>query len=601
MSSSQTNGDPPDTTLITKSLSKQADELDKLMHEKSHVLHTGLFVVSAVFTIAYWITSPGKVPGVEMTHFKMLDITDIAPKKAVTTKSELLQKWKCTGNNTNATALATVEPWGPDSMCRCIDSLMCSGESCETNETNCYTTHVPSYAYVYGGYIDCFWNIIVAFFLLHIAVMLNMFIETREDEIEEENRGNIDTVSGEVGIISEPGQKFVGPYPSPFPNDATEATSNTTRTDFSRKQNGNGGSGKHHAKGRVVTFNESDVNDNTRVPKGVRYGSAAKLGYMFLQGSGANELHDLSSEETSMLLSVRQKPWGEKSSSERVVHSIQMKEFRLFVIFALSVIVLGCSSESLNSRTKLRETTGQTCDGVTCMTEMLLTIVTLALSSVNILWVGWFAYCIFQVNDSWKVSTYKLTILEFIHTAVAFMLLVSSFSAMSGVHDDTTNHFDVLVVLFVMFLQGVQHIIMMQRETIISYCSEKGVVLYDEFMTKYTVENTILSYFLYTRLFVFLVIIGAVFVFIDRIEPSIAPGGFIASSNYYLRIGTLLLSLTPGVIADINYELSHVAEMRTTGNYRPYVGAHAWRRGVFLCAMIAYIIFSFKTEKVSLA
>lgn len=228
---------------------------------------------------------------------------------------------------------------------------------------------------------------------------------------------------------------------------------------------------------------------------------------------------------------------------------------------------------------------------------MFLYVVTISLSAIDILWVGRFAYFVFNSVEYDEISTYKLTVLEFIHTTVAFTLLVSSFSAMSGVHDDTTVHFDVLIVVFVIFLQGVQHVIMMHRETIISYCSEEGVLIYDNFMTKYTVENTVLSYFLYTRLFVFLVIIGAVFVFIDRLQPSTAPGGFIASSNYYLRMGTLFLSLTPGVIADVSYELSHIAEMRTTGTYRPYVGANVWRRGVFLCAMIAYIIFSFKTEK----
>lgn len=175
------------------------------------------------------------------------------------------------------------------------------------------------------------------------------------------------------------------------------------------------------------------------------------------------------------------------------------------------------------------------------------------------------------------------------------MLLVASFSTMSGVHDDTTVLFDVLVVVFIGFIQTIQHIIMLKREDLISYCRDAGLTIYDTFGRSHTVEVTILSYFLYTRLFLFSVIAITVFVFVQRIEPSVSSSGFSESWNYHMRNATLLLSLTPSIISDISYELNHIMGMRSHGEYSPYVGAHVWRRGIFLWSIIVYCVISFKS------
>ncbi len=227
---------------------------------------------------------------------------------------------------------------------------------------------------------------------------------------------------------------------------------------------------------------------------------------------------------------------------------------------------------------------------------MLISVVTIALSTVDL--ILFFVYAIEKYvihNIKFGFSIFAMTVWEDLHNTVAFMLLVSSFSTMSGVHDDTTIFFDVTTVAFIGFLQSIQHIIMLQREEIISYCTDNGMVIKDTFQREHTVERTILSYFLYTRLFLFLVIIVTVFVFIQRLEPSIVSSGWSENWNYYLRNATLILSLMPSVIADIGYELNHIKNMKTTGMYSAYVGAHVWRRAVFLSAMIAYTVVSLKT------
>jgi hypothetical protein len=68
----------------------------------------------------------------------------------------------------------------------------CNGIKCNEIETNCSGKVVPSYAQVYVGYDSSYWNILIAFFYLHIVVMLNMYIETREDELRKEKESRKD-------------------------------------------------------------------------------------------------------------------------------------------------------------------------------------------------------------------------------------------------------------------------------------------------------------------------------------------------------------------------------------------------------------------------
>lgn len=237
----------------------------------------------------------------------------------------------------------------------------------------------------------------------------------------------------------------------------------------------------------------------------------------------------------------------------------------------------------------------QTCPADGCMTQTLLTVVTIALSGITVVVLCVNSIAHLSGGSTLKIPLLAMSVMEDIYNTAAFMLLVASFSTMSGVHDDTTVFFDILVVMFIGFVQTIQHIIMLQREGLISYCRDAGLTIYDTFGRSHTVEVTILSYFLYTRLFLFSVIAITVFVFVQRIQPSISSSGFSQSWNYHMRNATLLLSLTPSIISDISYELNHIVNMRSKGEYSPYVGAHAWRRGIFLWSIIVYCVISFKS------
>jgi len=552
------------------------DTLDKLMHPKSHVTHTALFVLCAIFTIVYCITSKDNVGGVELTTFRMLKLEDVESKLVIDTKNALLMKWKCT-NTTNSTAVAVFEPWGPDSMCRCIRSEECSGVGCKEMEKNCYATKVPSYAYVSAGYDDSYWNIVIAFFLIHIAVMLNMFIETREEEIRKnrfvEESGREPNALKSIVEDYEDGETIV----------AASRLGMTFVTDLGEYVIDKNGK-------RVLKITNNAKKGKKRSGQGPR---------------GMEKNNDNDDESSTSLIKkdqLQQDNPGESDDQQEhsghwFTNAIQNKTLRFCILLILSIVCLCLSAVSIEQKTGKRGI-GQTCDGGTCMTETLLSTITMTLAILDVLFFAWGVYAENHDHASKEYSVFKMTVWEDIHNTVAFMLLVSSFSARSGVHDDTTNLFDVLMIMFIGFMQSIQHIIMLQREEVISYCQDKGLQIHDEFERKHTVEKTIMSYFLYTRLFVFLVIICTVFVFIERLQPSIPSNSFTATWNYYLRSVTLLLSLTPAVISDISYEVNHVVQMKATGEYTPYVGAHVWRRAVFLCSILTYIIISWKTYDV---
>jgi hypothetical protein len=181
--------------------------------------------------------------------------------------------------------------------------------------------------------------------------------------------------------------------------------------------------------------------------------------------------------------------------------------------------------------------------GALCFVESVVTIV---LSTVDCLLFLVFAYREIHIADpkfEFLIST--MTVWEHVHNTDTFMLIVSTFSTMSGVHDDTTLLFDIVMAILIGFLQSIQHVIMLQREEVIAYFREEGIKLGDVFDKVHTVEETILSYYLYTRLFLFLVIIVVVFVFMEHLQPSISSNDFSENWSFYLCNAALLLSFTP--------------------------------------------------------
>ena len=170
------------------------------------------------------------------------------------------------------------------------------------------------------------------------------------------------------------------------------------------------------------------------------------------------------------------------------------------------------------------------------------------------------------------------------------MSLVAAFTAMSGVHDDTTILFDVVAVLFIGFVQSLQHKVMIMRETVIKHCQTSNTLCTDGLGKKHTLSSEVLAYFLHTRLFIFVVIVTSVYVFFERIQPTLATTDSVSTWNSYMRNVALLVSLIPNLSCDISYEFFHMREMQTSGEHKTYTGAAMWRRTIYLLYMILFLI-----------
>jgi hypothetical protein len=557
------------------------------MEPKHHVVHTILFVLCAVLTFAYWGVSEKTIGGVELSNFKLLKLSDVASNDAIETHDMLLKKWKCTVPVPNSTAVALVEPWGPDSMCRCIHMNTCSGKGCSTVETDCSDKVVPSYAQVYAGYDSSHYNILLALVYLHIGVMLNMYIETREDELRNERENSVDD-----NQIDAPNQTEYLMSPEKLVKYIRNTAPPPDRDPPDRPQRQSERSNRRQREQSYEEPEDSNTRGRSQTKRSRPPGMRSQLGYIYLGGGGLNSGGQNNCETTPAdgTGAVVVRTWGQFWLS-----IVKNKTGRLLILFILSGVCTGISWNLLfGVKIDFRQP-GQTCSGETCMTETLISVVTITISTVDAIMFFVFAMEKYiRHNFTFEFSISAMSAWEGVHNTVAFMLLVSSFSTMSGVHDDTTLLFDILMVVFIGFLQSIQHIIMLQREEVIAYCRNEGIKVGDVFDKEHTVEESILSYYLYTRLFLFLVIILAVFVFMERLQPSISSSGFSENWNSYMRNAVLLLSLAPSVIADVGYEVSHIVNMRTTGVYSPYIGAHVWRRAVFLSAMILYIVISLK-------
>jgi hypothetical protein len=231
----------------------------------------------------------------------------------------------------------------------------------------------------------------------------------------------------------------------------------------------------------------------------------------------------------------------------------------------------------------------QVCDDKSmCLTETVLFVVVLFVSVVA---TGWSMYCAVYVflNDKRSSLKMNLHMLEDLTLTAACMTLVASFTSLSGVHDDTTILFDVVTVSFILFVQTVQHKVMLMRETVIAHCETSTIVVCDGLGKQHTLSSEVLAYFLHTRLFIFVVIVTSTYVFFERIEPTLGPRDSSSTWNSYMRNVALLVSLIPNLSCDISYEFLHMREMRASGEHMTYTGAAMWRRTIYLVYIILFV------------
>jgi hypothetical protein len=541
------------------------DSLDPIMRPEKHVMHSIIFAASAVFTLVYAFTSMNGAT-VMLTNLKMLRLDNLYDKTAVS-KEALYQKWKCDGSSSALVKFnsnKTYDPWGPDSMCRCIRGQECGSAGCLDVEATCYNQKVvPTYAHVFAGYDIGHMNITIAFFLIHIAVLLNMTVETRD--CYPKHFATKGRKKGEgAGEQQAQGQTQPGTPALPAPENVPPNQTSPPANNIPQEWDGYSGmrpSWKHRQDDLEVRM-QLLGHKNTL---GIRY---------------EEEILDAKNEEKIGIL--------------------QHESPRVFLLLALSVAVLICSIFSLATKESMRVAEKQMCDTENpCLTHTMIICVTMVLSVLN---VCFFIYYCFVSFFGFKMlfSMFWLSIWEDVNHTVAFMLLTAGFGALSGVHDDATLLFDMLVVGVIGFLQSVQHNVMRQREHVISFCNRQDNKTATESQVKacngraVTVEKDVVGYFLYTRLFIFLFMIGSGFVFFGRIEATTFAQDTNATWFYYMRNVAVLVSILPNLLSDISYEIWHSVNYKATGDHTVYVGPHFWRRTIFLVYMIGFILLNWK-------
>lgn len=187
--------------------------------------------------------------------------------------------------------------------------------------------------------------------------------------------------------------------------------------------------------------------------------------------------------------------------------------------------------------------------------------------------------------------------MEDITMAGALMLLVSTFSAQGGTRDDTTLFFDVVLIAFISLMLRLQHDVMSMRETLIEHVNSddseiKGDSYKDNLENEHKVNTHIMSYFLNTRLFIFAVVAGSSFVFIERLDETTGILDKHSTWNESMRLLVLFVCILPNLCSDISYEVVHGIKMQTSGVHTAYVGPQFWRRTIYLGYVLVLIASS---------
>jgi hypothetical protein len=189
-------------------------------------------------------------------------------------------------------------------------------------------------------------------------------------------------------------------------------------------------------------------------------------------------------------------------------------------------------------------------------------------------------------------------VMEDVSVAAAFMLLVSTFSAQGGTRDDTTLFFDIALIAFIAFMLRLQHDIMLYREDVIECCNntETEIVHIDSTGRQHTLREQVMSYLLNTRLFIFAVIIGSSFVFVQRLEATTGVLDKHSTWNQSMRLLVLFVLILPNLCSDVSYELQHAVEMSKNEKHMSYVGPQIWRRTIYLGYVLVLIASSWGTD-----
>ena len=562
----------------------------------SQILHSILFAFCAVITIFYlaWFLQYENV--VYLSNFDMLSKTDFTSSIVPNTKDELLRKWQCSKNDTGVD-----KNWGPDSICRCLRNKECAADiGCRNVEEDCHEIVVPAYAHVYAGVDNSYFNIVIAFLFIHISVLLNMTIPLMKEKMDEyeDDSGSYDPLIP-TGTASAPEAPTKG---IPIINGRT----NNARIDINSHFEYFGGG----APRTPAQLEASRKQSETAKAENARNREIAKL-----QADSATNRP------------IEGEPNGETGTqgdndcyatwvSDHVTKNVWVRLGLLFVLSAACLIWTGMAMTAATNKASTKEPKQQ-CDLASCMTQTFTTILTFVVSLANLglagylLVVKWFARHVKQVfkenigdtknSKSLLYNQLHITlaqVMEDVSVAAAFMLLVSTFSAQGGTRDDTTLFFDMALIAFIAFMLRLQHDIMLYREDVIECCddSEAEIVHMDSTGKQHTLREQVMSYFLNTRLFIFAVIIGSSFVFVQRLQATTGVLDTHSTWNQSMRMLVLFVSILPNLCNDVSYELEHALEMRKNDKHKSYVGPQIWKRTIYLGYVLVLIASSWGTD-----
>jgi hypothetical protein len=530
----------------------------------------------------------------------MLLKTDFTSSIVPKTKDELLQKWQCVKNDTGVD-----KNWGPDSICRCLRNKECAADAgCTNVEADCYETVVPAYAHVYAGVDNSYFNIVIAFLFIHISVLLNMTIPLMKEKMYGSLYGSVVDESGVYDPLIGSGKASAPQLPSNgllVVNGRTAgaridinshfdhfgAPQTAEQKEASRKQSERDKASNAAKKSNKIVPAPQEVNSDTKPP--------------FTGGQTIDEA-TVSEDDNDCYAS-----WV----SEHITKNVWV---RLGLFFVLSVACLIWTGMAMTAATNKAYTEDpnhkQKCDLASCLTQTFTTILTFVVSLANLVLAAYLLvvkYLAHQVKHK-LVTVSNLfynqlhitlaEVMEDVSVAAAFMLLVSTFSAQGGTRDDTTLFFDIALIAFIAFMLRLQHDIMLYREDVIECCdkSETEIVHIDSTGRQHTLREQVMSYLLNTRLFIFAVIIGSSFVFVQRLEATTGVLDKHSTWNQSMRLLVLFVLILPNLCSDVSYELQHAVEMRKNEKHMSYVGPQIWRRTIYLGYVLVLIASSWGTD-----
>jgi hypothetical protein len=470
-------------------------------------------------------------------------------------------------------------------------------EGCKKVENDCYKTAVPTYAHVYAGVDNGYFNLVIAFLFIHISVLLNMTIPLMQAKIDDD--GDYDDILNP--LLGTPPKVQTGVVVVNGRTQRGQININSHFEHFGAPQ-----TDAQKAASKKQSERDKAANASKKGNKGV------PLPQEVVSTTKPTVTGESSDDETDIENATCVADWIAKHVTKNVW-------VRLALLFVLSTLCITFSGLAITSATNKAQS-NQTCNLTSCLTQTFTGILMFVVSIANLALSIYLLIMKFYVRTQNKSAEKAMTntngtvgefkkemfykemhitlahVLEDISVAAAFMLLVSTFSAQGGTHDDTTLYMDIALIAFIAFMLRLQHDIMVCREDVISCCDDSENMYTDSTGKTHTLHSQVMSYFLNTRLFIFAVIIGSSFVFIERLQATTGVLDAHSTWNQSMRLMVLFTSILPNLCSDVSYEAVHAFKMRKSGTHTAYVGPQIWRRTIYLGYVLVLVASSWGTD-----